>query len=94
MFLIVFDDSSSLLAADPALVLESQQLSSVTTPEDDLEDCFLREAAVAHFRRCVNSSGLPRTKDGCAYMSVSGPLRTLEKPYCFCEERQERKYFM
>jgi hypothetical protein len=82
---------SSLLAEDPALVLESQQLSSVTTmngddADDDLEDWFLRDAAEAHFRRCVNSSGFPRTNDGCAYMSVSGPLRTLEKPYCI-EER-------
>ena len=38
-------------------------------------------AAFLHFCNCVSSSGCPRRKAGCAYISVSGPFRILVKPY-------------
>lgn len=40
-----------------------------------------RSAAVVSLRRLDNRHGLPRWKAGWAYMSISGPRRTLEKPY-------------
>jgi hypothetical protein len=72
--------SSTLLLLQLVLLL---QLPAVETSlSSSMErDTFLLLAADAHFRRCISSSGLPRTKDGCAYISVSGPRRTLEKPY-------------
>ena len=72
--------------------------TSLSSPKE--RDTFLLVAADEHFRRssvAVNaividsSSGLPRTKDGCAYMSVSGPRRTLEKPYCQSREGKKQR---
>mmetsp|Transcript_31957 Transcript_31957/g.77556 ORF Transcript_31957/g.77556 Transcript_31957/m.77556 type:complete len:82 (+) Transcript_31957:4388-4633(+) len=62
------------LTSEPSLLLPS--LSSV----EGCGDRRLRDEVV-DFRSWDKDSGQPLTKHGCAYMSVSGPLRTLAKPY-------------
>jgi len=45
----------------------------------------------ASFRRCDSVSGWSRANAGCVYMSVSGPRRTLAKPYCSRQIIEMRK---
>lgn len=40
-----------------------------------------RLEAEVDLRSCVNNSGLLRVNEACAYISVSGPRRTLANPY-------------
>jgi hypothetical protein len=43
----------------------------------------------APFLNCASFSGCPLINEGCAYISVSGPRRTLQKPY-FREKNEVR----
>ena len=46
-------------------------------------------------RSSTKASGLYRINDGCAYISVSAPRRTLTKPYCaYRKNIKERLTFM
>lgn len=71
------------------LLFEESQLSELLLDTD-----IFRREADEHFRRFKRSSGLPRIKDWCAYMSVSGPLRTFEKPYKFKFLWKELNFFV
>jgi len=71
------------------LLFEESQLS-----EQLLDVDIFRREADEHFRRFKRRSGLPRIKDWCAYISVSGPLRTLENPYKFKFLWKELNFFV
>lgn len=82
MLMFLVGEGVTDLTSESSLVLPS--LSSV----EGCWDSRLREEVV-DFRSCDNVSGQPLTKHGCAYMSVSGPLRTLAKPY-WRQENEKR----
>ena len=62
---------------------ETERARRLSSPEVELlsHDALRPRDEGDAFRSWARASGSPRTKHGCAYISVSGPFLTLENPY-------------
>jgi len=88
------DEDDGLTARVPLFkILEGRARFCIELADEEVLLCLVvfawrfLSAALLHFLSSESISGYPLKNEGCAYISVSGPRRTLVKPYCTSENK-------